>query len=74
MDITTVNLGNISTTFTKQDQRYSWCEKHIGKGAYFDSRAFWDPEVLWCVEQSNGNIYFTFRKDEHATWFVLRWS
>lgn len=70
----TVNLGNISTTFTKQDQRYLWCEQQIGKGAYFDSRAFWDPAVLWCVDTSYGNIYFTFRNERDATLFVLRWS
>jgi hypothetical protein len=69
----TLNLGIIAYTFAKQDQRYIWCEKQIGKGAYFDSRAFWDPEVLWCVEQCAGNIYFTFRRDEHAMLFTLRW-
>lgn len=70
----TINLGRIADSFTRQDKRYSWCETNIGKGAYFDSRAFYDPEVLWCVEQSNGNIYFTFRKDEHAILFALRWA
>jgi hypothetical protein len=70
----TMNLGTIASNFTKQDQRYKWCEKHIGKGAYFDSRAFWDPEVKWAVDQSAGNIYFTFRNERDATLFVLMWS
>jgi hypothetical protein len=70
----TINLGTIASNFTQQDQRYKWCQEQIGKGAYFDSRAFWDPEVKWSVDQSYGNIYFTFRNDRDATMFVLRWS
>jgi hypothetical protein len=69
----TINLGTIGAIFSRDDPQYMWCEQHIGKGAYFDSRAFWDPEVMWCVERSHGNIYFTFRNDEHAMLFALRW-
>ena len=70
----TINLRTTASNFTKQDERYKWCEAQFGKRAYFDSRAFWDPEVMWCVDQSYGNIYFTFRKDGDALWFTLRWS
>ena len=70
----TINLGTVASNFTQQDQRYKWCEAQLGKGAYFDSRAFSDPEVQWAVDQSYGNIYFTFRNDRDATLFTLRWS
>ncbi len=69
----TINAGKLSGGLKVPDQRAQWCEEHIGKGCYYDVRAFWDPEVLWCIEVSVGNLYFTFRNEQDATLFKLRW-
>jgi hypothetical protein len=51
-----------------------WNTAQFGKGLWFDNSAFRDLNVMWIVETGlSATIKFTFRKEEHAMMFALKW-
>lgn len=46
-----------------------WCREHIGKGGWLYSE-----DSLWKIESMFGNTTFTFKHEQDATLFVLKWA
>ena len=48
----------------------NWCEENIGVGGYYNGAPGWQ----WSLSTVFGYSEFSFRREEDAALFILRWS
>ena len=47
-----------------------WCRDNLGDSGWL----YGNPDVMWCVESAFGNTMFTFRQEQDAILFSLKWK
>lgn len=50
-----------------------WCRECIGPGRWFEDATSVSDQVMWLAEKRHGGFVFSFRNDEDAAMFKLRW-
>lgn len=51
------------------EQMISWCRQSIGPGGYL-----FGDHCVWQIETVFGTSTFTFKRDQDAALFALRWA
>jgi|LakMenE01Jun11ns_1017448.scaffolds.fasta_scaffold8659657_2 hypothetical protein len=57
----------------------NWCKEQIGRQVNPETKKYqWMVRDMWRVNEKNFRFeryaVFYFEKQEHANWFILRWS
>lgn len=82
MKTVTVNLTE-HDRWAQVEEIMRWCFRAVGPGeVYVDEfvipnnffEGIWYPEHSWQAITSHNSAKFTFRQDQDATMFSLRWS
>lgn len=74
-------MANLAFTFDKRQyhlhpEREQWCRCNIGNGCWtWDTPKTWDGmgDKVWTIHSMFGNTTFSFKHEQDATAFALRW-